>query len=145
MLGFLIDFKLIWWSVLKAFLHFKLKSESPKRLDSSQIWVWALHIPNSLHCKTKTQFWKTYHKDWNFNQHNVKYKNWVEFDFCVSTKVETTRLLADIVVERCLLYILTWVWVLGTPNTDPNILFQHFLCKKAKKVRKSKKKQENWD
>ena len=33
---------------------------------------------------------------------------------------------------RHLLYILTSVWVLHTPNTDQNIHFQGSFCKKAK-------------
>ena len=38
-----------------------------------------------------------------------------------------------------LLYILTSIWVLGTPNTGPNVLFQISACLKAEKRRKSRK------
>ena len=36
----------------------------------------------------------------------------------------------------CLLYILTSVWVVRTPNAGQNSNYQHFLCKKAKKSKK---------
>ena len=36
------------------------------------------------------------------------------------------------------LYILTSVWVLLTPNTGRNLLFQHLLCKKLKKEEKAR-------
>ena len=38
--------------------------------------------------------------------------------------------------KQCLMYILTSVWVLCTPNTGQNILFQCLLCKKAEKKKK---------
>ena len=34
---------------------------------------------------------------------------------------------------HCLLYILTSIWVLHTPNAGQNILFQYFFAKKLKK------------
>ena len=37
------------------------------------------------------------------------------------------------------MYILTSLWVLHTPNTGQNMLFQHLSCKKAEKGIKSKK------
>ena len=39
----------------------------------------------------------------------------------------------------CLLYILTSVWVLRTPNAGWNLHFQHFCAKKLKKYKKSNK------
>ena len=36
-------------------------------------------------------------------------------------------------METLVLYILTSLWVLRTPNTGRNMLFQHFSAKKAKK------------
>ena len=38
--------------------------------------------------------------------------------------------------EEHMLYILTSVWVLHTPNTGRNSHSQHFFCKKAKKRKK---------
>ena len=40
---------------------------------------------------------------------------------------------------ECILYVLTSIWVVSTPNTSQNILFHRFSRQKAEKERKSKK------
>ena len=39
----------------------------------------------------------------------------------------------------CLLYILTNIWLLRTPNAGPNLIFQHCYFKKTEKGRKARK------
>ena len=43
------------------------------------------------------------------------------------------------VLMKYMLYIMTSIWVLYTPNASENMLFNLFLCQKAERGRKSNK------